>query len=756
MALTFIAALALTSPVATSTEAPAASTSSAAWTEPDLAATGTGSVALADGLLEGRALERGTHRPIAFAEVHFGGAVTSTELAGEDGRFRMSATGTISIEISALGYEPFRQVEVIPGGTRLEVAYLLVATRRNPYEVIVRGTKDRTEVSRTRLRGRDLTQIPGTFGDPFRVISTLPGVSQLMSLLPFPIVRGSSPGNTGFLIDGVRVPLLFHLLAGPSVIHPEIIDEVEFYPGSFPVEFGGYTGGIVNGRTRSAVPGEKKIDVDANFFQAGGLYRDAFLGGTATFAARYGYPGLFLSLASPRVSLNYFDYQARLDFGQSRTGTVAFRRSSSLFLFGGYDGLDTIPTGLPDDAPLEPTLRFQFHRVDLRHRYGTPTLRGEHQLVLGFDDSLARDQATIRSYSGELRSRLRIAPSEAVELGLGIDGLVKRAAFETGAEGAADIEALLGLDQEPTDLLFVGGALAELVLRPSDDWVVRPGARVDIYSDTRVAHAGVDPRVTARYRAAAQSDLWLEAGLGLYHQPPRFTIPIPGLDQLAFERGLLEATQASLGLSAKLGPIGLEVDGYFNWMDPILYDLSVNPTDVTQPEPVAPPGQAPPTPPRDTTGLDDRLGELLVPATGRAYGLEVLIRRESATGVSGWIAYTLSRSERLREEGWVSFDFDRTHILNAVLSIPLARRWQLGLRAQVLSGRPLTTTGGLSRVRTDPFVRFDLRVDKTVVFNDWLLDFYADITNVVLAAEELTAEQKLPYVLPTLGFRALL
>ena len=42
-------------------------------------------------------------------------------------------------------------------------------------------------MSRVTLKGKEMTQIPGTFGDPFRVIQTLPGVASAVSLLPFPI-----------------------------------------------------------------------------------------------------------------------------------------------------------------------------------------------------------------------------------------------------------------------------------------------------------------------------------------------------------------------------------------------------------------------------------------------------------------------------------------------------------------------------------------------------------------------------------------
>jgi hypothetical protein len=201
----------------------------------------------------------------------------------------------------------------------------------------------------------------------------------------------------------------------------------------------------------------------------------------------------------------------------------------------------------------------------------------------------------------------------------------------------------------------------------------------------------------------------------------------------------------------------VDVQTYFNWMDPIFYDTNVNPSvdDLLNRGPQAPPGQAPPTPPRDRSDLNDRLDELLIPATGRSYGFELLVRRRSASGVSGWLAYTLSRSERLRDGAWSGFDFDRTHILNLVASVPLPRFWQIGMRAQVQTGRPLTTTSARGGARTSTFVRFDLRIDKTAVWNEWLLDFYVDVANVVLGAEELTQERRFRYVLPTVGFRAI-
>ena len=61
--------------------------------------------------------------------------------------------------------------------------------------------------------------------------------------------RGAPPGNVGYFIDGVRVPYLYHVGLGPSVIHPGLVDRVDLYPGGYPARFGRFAGGIVSGET---------------------------------------------------------------------------------------------------------------------------------------------------------------------------------------------------------------------------------------------------------------------------------------------------------------------------------------------------------------------------------------------------------------------------------------------------------------------------------------------------------------------------
>ena len=97
----------------------------------------------------------------------------------------------------------------------------------------------RHEIGETTLSATDVREMPGAFGNPFRAIEALPGVVPVVSGLPFFYIRGAPPNDNAYYVDGIRVPLLFHVGIGEGVIHPALIDRVDFYPGAAPASYGG-------------------------------------------------------------------------------------------------------------------------------------------------------------------------------------------------------------------------------------------------------------------------------------------------------------------------------------------------------------------------------------------------------------------------------------------------------------------------------------------------------------------------------------
>ena len=56
--------------------------------------------------------------------------------------------------------------------------------------------------SRLVLTPKRLTHVAGSLNDPFRTIQTLPGVSNVSSVYPLPVVRGTGPNHSAVWIDG--------------------------------------------------------------------------------------------------------------------------------------------------------------------------------------------------------------------------------------------------------------------------------------------------------------------------------------------------------------------------------------------------------------------------------------------------------------------------------------------------------------------------------------------------------------------------
>src|SRR5262249_31612049 len=205
------------------------------------------------------------------------------------------------------------------------------AAQDPPVEVTVRGKNPPPPAASTMTQS-EVEQLPGAFGDPFRAVEILPGVTPVASGIPYFFVRGAPPGNVGYFLDGVRVPLLYHIGLGPSVIHPALVESVELYPGGYPAEFGRFTGGIVAADPK---PASALFHGDATLrlLDAGALVEAPFAEGRgrALASGRYSYTGLLLSLISPTTELSYWDYQSRVVYDLGADDRL------TLFGFGSYD-----------------------------------------------------------------------------------------------------------------------------------------------------------------------------------------------------------------------------------------------------------------------------------------------------------------------------------------------------------------------------------------------------------------------------------
>lgn len=604
------------------------------------------------------------------------------------------------------------------------------------YSVTVRGQRAApggVTLSRTEAR-----LLPGAFGDPFRAVTALPGVTPVVSVVPLFFLRGAPPGNVGYYVDGIRVPVLFHALLGPPAIQPALIDRVEVYPGAAPARYGRYAGGIV--AADSAPMGEERhASAALTVLDLSGVATSPFADGRAhaTAAGRISYTQLTVSQLS-NLDVGYWDYQLRASYDATRNDVIG------VFAFGSLDfagdksvsaGGDTLGTTL-DKAPNTGTT--QFHRIDLRYDHSfSANTRFRLATTLGYDRS-ALSGGTITDLSSATRFELQHH--------LGAENVLRFGA-DVGLDGYT-----LKLDPDPTlnfrdaTILFpsrtqlVTGAYLDFELHATKHIVVRPGLRTDLYRSQGLTEVGVDPRISASYDVSRR--LKLIHTFGMAHQTPNYLPNVPGVQIGGLAGGLQKSVQYSAGFELALpedvtGGVTLFQQNFFDLSDPLGFSRQA------------------------TFNVD----VASLRGMGYAFGAELMLRRPLTRTLGGIVSYTLSRSVRSHESITSLSAFDHTHVVSAALGYDLGNRFTIGARGLYISGVPtsrITANGPVfDGERAPGSFRLDLRIEKRFrlgAHGYWGL--LAEVVNVTATREVISRTCSVircteagvgPIVLPNVG-----
>jgi hypothetical protein len=116
---------------------------------------------------------------------------------------------------------------------------------------------------------------------------------------------------------------------------------------------------------------------------------------------------------------------------------------------------------------------------------------------------------------------------------------------------------------------------------------------------------------------------------------------------------------------------------------------------------------------------------------GRGYGGELMLRLPERARVSGWLAYTLSWSEREFDGLFAPSDWDQRHILNLLTTVRLKSGFSVGGRFHYNSGRPYPVRPAQYE-RLPAFWQLDLRADKRFVLDRSTWDVYFELGNATL------------------------
>lgn len=715
--------------------------------------------------LEGSIREMGTRRWLEGARVVVIGPEQPEDLVAStdvDGKFQIRGVppGSWTLRVLNPGHVTLEQpIEVVEG----EITSANLWIRAEEYrenEAVGVYRKDEQEVTRRTLTIEEVRRVPGTFGDPVKVIQTLPGAARSPFGTGLLIIRGSNPEDSGVYVDGVRIPLIYHITGTTSVLSPDLIEAVDYLPGGFGVQYGRSMGGVVDIRTKSEFDQDKIVwgtDIlDSQIYFEGRLGKNDKHG--FAVGARRSYIDAFIPLFTADtgyvIKPRYWDYQVKWvpDLGAGR--------KFSTFVYG-FNDLLTVST--PEDVAQGSD---QDTQGDLFTMYAT------HRLVVNFEQDLGNgwqlrltpslgidyadlglgDEFRLKSTNlvPELRAELPWKPSEAVEIVPGVDFIGGWWSFEFASPfRIGDVDDPL----DERENVFLDGhgtgwgpdAYIKANLRPLEDrdkLLITPGVRTNLvrftYKGSVTSDEGappytigaVDPRLLARWELV--DNVVLKGSTGLYNQPPQPSESIGvGTDVVTtFER----SWGSSIGIEHQLSQaVHWDVDLFYKQMDDlIIFDES-------------------------WTGFGDAV--FINEGAGRAWGTEVILRHAKTKRFFGWVSYTYSRSIRCDasaevcdEDGpdqqWYPFDFDQPHIFSAQGGYDLPLDFAVSAQVQYVSGNPDSVynagvydadsdyynpfrIGEYNDERLPPFFQTSVRIDRLWTFRTWQLATYVDLMNVV-------------------------
>jgi len=444
-------------------------------------------------------------------------------------------------------------------------------------------------------------------------------------------------------------------------------------------------------------------------------------------AARYSYTGLVVSHLFSGVKFGYADYQLRVDHALAG-GQV------TLFALGSFDSLDITdsPTG---DAGRSNTVgdgTLQFHRLDLRWQRAAGPGRLLARTTFALDDASSQlfdSPIAVRAYSVGPRVdyALRLPGGQGLEIGA--EGEAQH--FRTDVVSTATTPPLGDLARSRNAVTVGVYANASLSWRRL---AVDPGLRYAMYAEEGVTRGVFEPRLAARL--ALSPGVALDATVGRFSQMPSLPLAVAGFEGFGLaDFGPQTSTQAAGGFDGRLpGGASLRVTGFYQWLR--VSDM------------------------RSTFAQDVRDKEFLQMRSGRGYGAELLLRAPEGSRLGGWIAYTLSWSQRDFDGVYGPSDWDQRHILNLVATTKLGRGWSAGTRFHYNTGRPYsveTAYGVPEYARLPVFWQLDLRVDRRMVLDRATLDLYFELGNATFNREVTALERKVDMGPPSeVGFRIVL
>ena len=716
--------------------------------------------------VKGTVIDKSSRQPLEFINVMIVG-LNKGGVTNAEGKFSIGQVppGIYRLQASAIGYKTVTTPEYMLSTRDLHIQIEMEENQTELEGVTVTASPFRRDIeSPVSLRIIGLQEIeksPGANRDISRIVQSYPGVA--FSPIGYRndlIVRGGSPSENRFYLDGVEIPNINHFSTqgasgGPvGILNADLIREVNFYTGAFPTDKGNALSSVLDFKLRDG-------DMERNSLKA-------TLGASEVSLASNGHLGKKTSyLVSVRQSyLQFLFDMLGLPFLPTFTDAqfklkTRFDARNELTVLG-LGGIDKMKLNTKaDDEDNEYILSYlpkiQQETFTLgavyRHYAGAhvQSVVASHSYLNNRNtkyqqnDESDPDHLMLRLRSTEQNTQLRLENSSSfrnwkVTVGTSLDySQYSNTTFQkvyTDRAQTFDYHTYLGIMR--------WGLFGTVNYTSIDErFTASLGLRADANNYSAAMKDLSDqlsPRLSLSYQL---TEHWsLSGNAGLYYQLPPYTAlgfkNNNGLYANKYALRYMQVSQGSVGLNWRKGDtFEVSVEGFYKDYDKI-------PLSVADGIPLTCKGN-------DYGVIGNEL--LTSTAQGRSYGAELLLKWLIAKKLNLASSFTLFKSEYRtdKESEYIASAWDNRFIFNLRGTYNLPRHWSVGMKVSCIGGAPYTPYDAdksslvtawnaqgkpyydytrYNEERLPAFTQVDIRIDKTFYLKRCMLGFYIDLQNI--------------------------
>jgi len=628
-----------------------------------------------------------------------------TAVSNEYGFFSITApAGDYKLLIGYVGYDLDKRSVSLNKNIQLKVS--LIPQNSNLDEVVISDKRNEEHVRSAKmgvekLSMQEIAHVPVIFGerDLIKVVQLLPGVKSAGEGNSGFFVRGGAADQNLVLLDEAVIYNPSHLLGFFSTFNSDAIKDVTLYKGNTPAQYGSRLSSVMDVRMNDG--NNQRISVNggigiiaSRLTVEGPIVKNK---GSFLISARRTYADLFLKASSDTVvnksALYFYDLNLKANYQLGEHDKI---------YLSGYLGQDKLALGDLfgiDWGNKTGTLRWN-------HQFG-PKLFSNTSLIYS-DYKYNIDLNSSQSFKGHIASQIRdlnfkeefsFYPNAKNTWRMGINSV-----YHTIRPG--EYSGQITLDDQAFTHSWENAAYVHNEWRPSNTLKIEYGLRASGFSvlggannyytlnesgsilDTLnypknkiiKTYVNLEPRVSASLQISTSSSLKAAYARNTQpiHQLSSSAVSSP-TDKWVSTNNIIKpeiADQVSFGFFKNLAENNYEfsVESYYKRMQhQVDYRDGAN------------------------VRSNDAIEPQLLFGTGRAYGVELLLRKKAGR-FTGWVGYTFSRTEKqidgINDNAWYPARQDRTHDISIVGMYDLSSKWSLSATFVYYTGNAVTFPSG--------------------------------------------------------------